>query len=84
MPAEAPLNVVLIDAKGDPVQGKKITATFAGPAQQDPITATEDPANSGPGRYKIEIAALPAGGTWKVTLAVGSEGSGVYTLDVSR
>ena len=29
--ASAPItiNVVLIDAKGDPVQGKKVTATFA-------------------------------------------------------
>jgi len=84
--ANAPItvNVVLIDAKGDPVRGKKVAASFAGPAQQPPIDATEDPTNTGPGRYKIEIPALSAAGTWKITIAVGSEGSGVYTLDVSR
>ena len=84
--ANAPItiNVVLVDAKGDPVQGKKISATFDGPGAQPPLTATEDAASTGPGRYKIDIAALPAGGTWKVTIAIGNEGSGVYTLDVAR
>jgi len=38
---------------------------------------------SGPGRYKVAIDALDAG-SWKVTIAVGSEASGVYGLDVSR
>ncbi|HYK97156.1 MAG TPA: copper resistance protein CopC [Candidatus Acidoferrales bacterium] len=84
--ANAPvtINVVLVDAKGDPVQGKKVNATFDGPGTQAPIAATEDPANTGPGRYKVGVPALPAGGTWKITLAVGNEGSGVYTLEVAR
>ena len=84
--ANAPItiDVVLVDAKGDPVQGKKISATFDGPGTQAPLVASEDPVNTGPGRYKIDIPALPAGGTWKVTIAIGSEGSGVYTLDVAR
>ena len=84
--ANAPItiNVVLVDVKGDPVQGKKVSATFDGPATQAPLTATEDPANTGPGRYKLDIPALAAGGTWKVTITVGTEGSGVYTLDVAK
>ena len=84
--ANAPIsiNVVLVDSKGDPVQGKKVSATFDGPGAQSPIAATEDPTQSGPGRYKVEVPALAAGGTWKVTLSVGSEGSGVYTLDVAK
>src|SRR3989441_6659826 len=77
------LNVVVIDQKGDPVSGKKVRATFSGPGAVAPIDATEDAAVSGPGRYKVAIDALDAG-SWKVTIAVGSEASGVYGLDVSR
>ena len=84
--ANAPItiNVVLVDAKGDPVQGKKVSATFDGPATQAPLTASEDPTQSGPGRYKIDVPALAAGGAWKVTITVGNEGSGLYTLDVAK
>ncbi|HET7701270.1 MAG TPA: copper resistance protein CopC [Candidatus Limnocylindria bacterium] len=83
--AGAPLavNVVLVDAKGDPVLGQRVSASFSGPAAQTPITAIEDRATLGPGRYRIEIPALQAG-TWTLTLAVGSEGSGTYTLEVGR
>ena len=83
--AGAPLavNIVLVDAKGDPVKGKRVTATFAGPAAQAPVTALEDPAVLGPGRYRIEVPALQAG-TWTVTLAIGDEGSGTATLEVGR
>jgi hypothetical protein len=77
------LNVVLIDAKGDPVTGKAVRATFSGPGTQAPIDAKEDPATLGPGRYRVDIASLDAG-SWKVTLSVGNEGSGTYTLDVTR
>ncbi len=77
------LNVVLIDAKGDPVRGKKVSATFSGPASQAPVEAKEDPATLGPGRYRIDIASLDAG-QWKITIAVGDAGSGAYTLDVAR
>jgi len=74
---------VLIGADGNPVSGKKMTATFAGPSTQAELGATEDPATLGPGRYKFAIAGLDAG-TWKVTIAVGNEGTGAYSLVVSR
>jgi copper transport protein len=77
------LNVVLIDAKGDPVQGKPLRATFAGPGTQAAIDGKEDPATIGPGRYRFDIAGLDAG-SWKITLSDGNEGSGTYTLDVAR
>ena len=53
------------------------------PTSQAPLDATEDAATLGPGRYKFDIAGLDAG-TWKVTLAVGNEGTGTYSLVVSR
>jgi copper transport protein len=83
--AGAPLTLfaVLIAADGNPVSGKKVTATFAGPSVQAPLDATEDAATLGPGRYKFAIAGLDAG-TWKITIRVGSEGAGAYSLDVSR
>jgi hypothetical protein len=74
---------VLIDKDGNPVAGKQLTATFSGPSTQAPINATEDAATLGPGRYKFPIAALDAG-RWNITIAVGNEGSGPYSLDVSR
>jgi hypothetical protein len=77
------LNVVIIDAKGDPVPGKAVRATFNGPGTQGTLDAKEDPATLGPGRYRVDIPSLDAG-TWKITLAVGNEGSGTYTLDVAR
>jgi len=77
------LNVVLIDAKGDPVQGKPLRATFAGPGTQAAIDGKEDPATIGPGRYRFDVAGLDAG-SWKITLSVGNEGSGTYTLDIAR
>jgi hypothetical protein len=81
----APLTMyaVLIGADGNPVVGKQIRATFSGPTSQSPIDATEDAATLGPGRYRFAIAGLDAG-TWKVTIAVGNEGTGTYSLGVSR
>jgi nitrogen fixation protein FixH len=81
--APVAINVVVTDAKGDPVQGKQVSASFSGPAAQAPIAAVEDASQLGPGRYRIDVPALEAG-AWKVTLAVGGEGSGVYTLEVAR
>jgi uncharacterized membrane protein len=77
------LNMVLVDAKGDPVQGRSVTATFSGPSTQPQATAKEDPAALGPGRYRIDLAGLESG-TWKITIAIGSEGTGTYTLEVAR
>ena len=74
---------VLIGADGSPVTGKQMRATFTGPTSQAPIDATEDAATLGPGRYKFAIAGLDPG-TWKVTIGVGNEGTGAYSLDVSR
>jgi hypothetical protein len=83
--AGAPITMfaVLIGKDGNPVIGKQLTATFSGPSSQAPINAIEDPATLGPGRYKFPIAALDAG-KWNVTIAVGTEGTGAYSLEVSR
>jgi len=83
--AGAPLtiNVVVVNAKGDPVTGKKVHATFSGPAAQAPLDAVENAAELGPGRYRLTVPGLEAG-TWKVTLSLIDAGSGVYELDVSR
>jgi len=77
------LNAVLIHPKGDPVTGKQVRAAFTGPSTQAPVDGKEDAATLGPGRYRFDISSLDAG-SWKVTLSVGSEGSGTYTLDVTR
>ena len=74
---------VLIGKDGNPITGKKLSATFSGPNSQPAIDAIEDAATLGPGRYKFPIAALDAG-KWSITITVGNEGSGPYSLDVSR
>jgi len=81
----APLTLfaVVVGADGNPVVGKKLHATFSGPSSQAPLDAVEDPATFGPGRYKFDVAGLDPG-TWKVTLAIGNEGTGAYSLVVSR
>jgi copper transport protein len=83
--AGAPVSmfVVVIGSDGNPVTGKAIRATFNGPSTQAPIDATEDAATLGPGRYKIAVAGVEAG-SWKVTIGIGNEVSGTYSLDVSR
>jgi len=81
--APVTLYAVLIGADGNPVVGKQLRATFSGPSSQAPIDSTENAATLGPGRYKFDIAGLDAG-AWKVTLAVGNEGTGAYSLVVSR
>ena len=74
---------VIIGKDGNPVTGKQVTATFSGPSSQPPMNAIEDAATLGPGRYKFPIAALDPG-KWSITITVGNEGSGPYSLDVSR
>jgi copper transport protein len=84
--AGAPVTMfaVLVGKDGNPVTGKRLTATFSGPGSaQAPIDAVEDAATLGPGRYAFPIAALEAG-KWNVTIAVANQGSGPYSLDVSR
>jgi copper transport protein len=83
--AGAPLtiNVVVVDEKGDPVTGKKVRATFSGPATVAPLDGVENAAELGPGRYRFTVPGLEAG-AWKITLSVSDAGSGVYELIVSR
>ena len=83
--AGAPLtiNVVVVDAKGDPVTGKKVHATFAGPATAPSLDAVENTAELGPGRYRFTVPGLEAG-TWNITISVSDAGSGVYDLEVTR
>lgn len=82
--AGAPITIVIVcvDAKGDPVQGQKIQATFSGPATHAPIEAKES-TEGGAGRYAVDVPGLEAG-SWKITLSVSGAGSGVYTLEVAR
>jgi copper transport protein len=83
--AGAPLtiNVVIVDAKGDPVTGKKPHATFEGPSPAPALDAVENAAELGPGRYRFVVPGLDAG-SWKITLSIADAGSGVYELEVSR
>ena len=83
--AGAPLtiNVVVVDAKGDPVVGKKLHATFSGPGTAAPLDAVENVAELGPGRYRFSVPGLDAG-SWKITISLSDAGSGVYDLVVSR
>jgi copper transport protein len=83
--AGAPLtiNVVVVDAKGDPVVGKKLRATFSGPGTIAPLDGVENVAELGPGRYRFAVPGLEAG-SWKITISMDDAGSGMYELVVSR
>jgi copper transport protein len=81
--APVTINVVVVDAKGDPVIGKKLRATFTGPGTVAPLEGVENVAELGPGRYRFAVPGLEAG-SWKVTISVDDAGSGVYELVVSR
>jgi copper transport protein len=81
--ASLTINVVVVDAKGDPVVGKKLQATFSGPGSASPLDAVENVAELGPGRYRFTVPGLDAG-SWKITISVSDAGSGVYELVVSR
>jgi hypothetical protein len=74
---------VVVDAKGDPVLGKKLRAAFSGPGTVAPLEAVENVAELGPGRYRFAVPGLDAG-SWKVTISVDDAGSGVYELVVLR
>jgi copper transport protein len=77
------INVVIVDAKGDPVVGRKLRATFNGPGTLAPIDGVENVTELGPGRYRFSVPGLEAG-SWKVTIGVDDAGSGVYEVVVSR
>jgi len=81
--APVTINVVMVDAKGDPVVGKKLGATFSGPSAQGPLEGVENAAELGPGRYRFTLPGLEAG-SWKITLSLSDAGSGVYDLEVGR
>jgi len=83
--AGAPLtiNVVVVDAKGDPVTGKKVHATFNGPTTVPPLDSVENTAALGPGRYRFMVPGLDAG-SWKITISVSDTGSAAYDLEVTR
>ena len=77
------LNVVVLDKKGDPALGQRITGTLTAkggqPAQNETLVATE----LGSGRYRIDIAAL-AKGSWAMKLIIADPSNTAdYTFDVS-
>jgi hypothetical protein len=72
------LNVVLVDAKGDPVPAKQLRVTFSGPGSET-ATAKE----TSVGRYEIALPALDAG-TWTATIAIATEAKGDYVFEVAR
>jgi hypothetical protein len=77
------LNIVALDRSGAPATGVRITGTLTPKsgqaAQPETLAATE----LGPGRYRIEVAAL-AKGTWAVALVIGDPAnSAEYTFVVS-
>jgi copper transport protein len=76
--APVTLSVVLVDAKGDPVPNKTLTAALSGPSSQT-LTMKEISV----GRYDGPIPALDAG-KWTATISVGSEAKADYVFDVAR
>lgn len=72
------LNVVLVDARGDPVAGKLLRVTFTGPGTEA-VDATEVSV----GRYDAAVSALGAG-RWTARIEIGSEARGEYAFDVAR
>ncbi len=77
------LNVVVLDKKGDPAIGQRVTGTLTPksgqPAQNETLVAAE----LGSGRYRIDIAAL-ARGTWVMKLIIADRSNTAdYTFDVS-
>ncbi len=72
------LHAVVVDAKGEPVPGKALRASFSGPGRET-IGARE----TARGQYEMPVAALDAG-TWQVDIDVGGEGQARYELEVAR
>lgn len=87
------LNVVVVDASGDPVTAKEVRAELNGPAPAGVLPCAERSrlASAGaargqeasPGRYVLPIAALEAG-RWAATISVGGDGSACYDFEVVR
>jgi copper transport protein len=72
------INIVLVDAKGDPVAGKALRVTLVGPS-----TETVEAKEVSIGRYDAAVAALAAG-RWTARIEIGSEARGEYAFDVAR
>ena len=72
------LHVVIVDAKGDPVPGRRVLVTPSGPGQAAAVTASE----ASPGRYIAPFAALDAG-TWQLVISLDGA-STAYALEVTR
>lgn len=72
------LHVVIVDAKGDPVPGRKVLVTPSGPGQAPALTAAE----ASPGRYVAPFAALDAG-AWQLVISLDGA-SAAYALEVVR
>jgi len=72
------LNIVLVDAKGDPVPAKAVRVTFSGPGSE-----AADAREISSGRYDAAVPALEAG-RWTATIQVGTDAKGEYTFDVAR
>jgi len=81
--APVTINVVVIDAQGNPVTGKQVRAMFTGPGSQPPLVGAENASQLGPGRYRFELPGLDAG-AWKVTFTVDGGPPGTYDLEVGR
>lgn len=76
--APVTVNIVLVDAKGDPVAGKPLRVTLTGPG-----TEAVDAKEVSIGRYDAAVPALAAG-RWTAVIAIGTEARGEYTFEVAR
>ncbi len=82
--AGAPLIVtaLVIDAKGDPVPAKPVSAVLRssepGHDHPDILISTE----TSTGRYRFDIPSLEAG-SWTITVSIGDEGKAEYAFDVA-
>ena len=83
--AGAPLTVtaLVIDAKGDPVPGKPVSAVLRSP---DPARAHPEiliSSEISAGRYRFDMPSLESG-SWTITIAIGDEGRADYPFDVAQ
>ena len=76
--APVTVNIVLVDAKGDPVGGKPVRVAFSGPGAE-----AADAREISPGRYDAAVPALAAG-RWTARIRIGTEATGDYVFDVAR
>lgn len=72
------LNIVLVDAKGDPVAGKPVRVTFTGAGSE-----TVEAKAISVGRYDAAVDALAAG-RWTALIEIDAEARGEYTFEVAR